>query len=91
MSKIYNSFKYPVVTEAVAKGMGMTEKEFNLACETLNRTPNYIELGCISAMWSEHCSYKSSRFHLKKLPSKGKNVVFGPGENAGVVRVDGDL
>lgn len=91
MGKVYDSFNYPEVTVDAAKSMGMTEAEFEKAKEILGRTPNYIELGCVSAMWSEHCSYKSSRLHLKKLPSKGEQVVYGPGENAGVVSVDGDL
>lgn len=88
---IYDSFKYPQVNVEAAKSMGMTAQEYKDACAIMGREPNYIELGCISAMWSEHCSYKSSRRHLRKLPSKGDNVVYGPGENAGVVRVDGDI
>lgn len=91
MGKIYDSFNYPVVTAEAAKSMGLSGEEFKRAIEILGRTPNYIELGCISAMWSEHCSYKSSRLHLKKLPSKGDDVVYGPGENAGVVSIDGDI
>jgi phosphoribosylformylglycinamidine synthase len=88
---MYKSFNYPEVTPEVAKSMGMNADEFNMAREIMGRMPNYIELGCISAMWSEHCSYKSSRMHLGRLPSAGKDVVYGPGENAGVVRVDGDI
>ena len=53
----------------------------------LKRTPNITELGIFSAMWNEHCSYKSSRLHLKTLPTKGKQVIQGPGENAGVVDI----
>ena len=53
----------------------------------LKRNPNLLELGIFSAMWNEHCSYKSSRIHLKKLPTKGKQVIQGPGENAGVIDI----
>ena len=53
----------------------------------LKRTPNITELGIFSAMWNEHCSYKSSRLHLKKLPTKGKQVIQGPGENAGIIDI----
>ncbi len=91
MSKVYDSFNFPSVTVEAAGTMGLTADEYARACEILGRTPNYIELGCVSAMWSEHCSYKSSRIHLKKLPTTGKDVVYGPGENAGVVRIDGDM
>jgi phosphoribosylformylglycinamidine synthase len=89
--KIYDSFNYPPVNLETARSMGLTESEFELAKRVLGRIPNYIELGCISAMWSEHCSYKSSKLHLKKLPSRAECVVFGPGENAGVIRIDGDI
>ena len=57
----------------------------------LGRAPTLCELGVFSAMWSEHCSYKSSRVHLKRLPTEGPNVVVGPGENAGVVRLHGKI
>ena len=56
----------------------------------LKRNPNLLELGIFSAMWNEHCSYKSSRIHLKKLPTKGKKVIQGPGENAGIVDIGDD-
>ena len=88
---IYDEFKYPEVTFDVASEMGMTEDEFELAKKILGRNPNYIELGVISSMWSEHCSYKSSRLHLKKLPVKADWVVQGPGENAGIIEVDDDI
>src|SRR5438094_6463484 len=55
----------------------------------LGREPSYTELGIFSVMWSEHCSYKSSRLHLKKLPTRSKLVVQGPGENAGIVDIGG--
>ncbi len=88
---IYESFGYPEVTFETAKEMGMTEDEFNLAEKILGRKPNYIELGIISSMWSEHCSYKSSKIHLKKFPTQADWVVQGPGENAGIIEVDGDI
>src|SRR5207248_1463229 len=59
--------------------------------EILGREPSYTELGIFSVMWSEHCSYKSSRVHLRKLPTSGARVIQGPGENAGVVDIgDGE-
>ncbi len=68
-----------------AKEMGLTSEEAQLAMNKLGRRPNYVELGMIAAMWSEHCSYKSSRLLLKNLPTEGKHVLQGPGENAGIV------
>src|SRR5580658_6326514 len=67
----------------------LTESEYQKIVEILGREPNYTELGVFSVMWSEHCSYKSSRLHLKKLPTRGKRVVQGPGENAGIVDIGG--
>ena len=69
----------------------LTSEEYDKILKILNRTPTMAELGVFSAMWSEHCSYKSSKVHLKRLPSKGKNVVVGPGENAGVIKLHNDL
>ena len=63
----------------------MTEPEFARCCELIGRVPNLTELGLFSVMWSEHCSYKSSRVHLRKLPTTSPAVLQGPGENAGVV------
>ena len=77
-----------MVNEKIAIEHGLKSKEFNKICELLKRTPNIIELGIFSAMWNEHCSYKSSRLHLKKLNTKGKRVIQGPGENAGVIDID---
>ena len=73
------------VTLEDARELGLSEDEFERAKGILGRTPNKVELGCFSAMWSEHCSYKSSRVLLRNLPSEGPRVVVGPGENAGVV------
>ncbi len=79
------------VSEKVALDHGLKKDEYKKICDLLKRTPNITELGIFSAMWNEHCSYKSSRLHLKKLPTKGKNVIQGPGENAGVIDIeDGD-
>ncbi len=66
---------------------GLTLKEFEEIKKLLKRKPNLLELGIFSAMWNEHCSYKSSKIHLKKLPTKGKQVIQGPGENAGVIDI----
>ena len=80
-----------LVNEKVAIEHGLKAEEYKKICELLKRTPNITELGIFSAMWNEHCSYKSSRLHLKKLPTKGKKVIQGPGENAGVIDIeDGD-
>ncbi len=78
------------VTESVAIDHGLKKEEFKKICELLNRTPNLTELAIFSAMWNEHCSYKSSRIHLKKLHTSGKQVIQGPGENAGVVDIGDD-
>ena len=75
------------VNEQVAIDHGLKKDEYEKICELLNRTPNITELGIFSAMWNEHCSYKSSRLHLKNLPTRGKQVIQGPGENAGVVDI----
>src|SRR5437870_8754391 len=68
-----------------------TDDEYKKIIEILGREPNITELGMFSVMWSEHCSYKSSRVHLKKLPTTGPRVVQGPGENAGAVDIGGGL
>jgi phosphoribosylformylglycinamidine synthase II len=67
----------------------LTESEYRKIVSILGREPSYTELGIFSVMWSEHCSYKSSRLHLKKLPTRGKLVVQGPGENAGIIDIGG--
>ena len=76
------------VNENIAIEHGLKKEEFDKICELLKRKPNLTELGIFSAMWNEHCSYKSSRIHLKKLNTKGKKVIQGPGENAGVIDID---
>ncbi len=77
-----------IVNEQVAIDHGLKKDEYAKICELLKRIPNITELGIFSAMWNEHCSYKSSRLHLKNLPTRGKKVIQGPGENAGVVDID---
>ncbi len=77
-----------IVNEQVAVDHGLKKDEYAKICDLLKRTPNITELGIFSAMWNEHCSYKSSRLHLKKLPTKGKKVIQGPGENAGVIDIE---
>ena len=79
-----------MVNEQLAIDHGLKKDEYKKICDLLKRVPNITELGIFSAMWNEHCSYKSSRFHLKNLPTKGKNVIQGPGENAGVIDIGDD-
>ncbi|MFP6890083.1 MAG: AIR synthase related protein, partial [Nitrospinota bacterium] len=66
---------------------GLTAEEWKRILKSLCREPTMTELGIFSAMWNEHCSYKSSRVHLKKFPTEGRGVLQGPGENAGVVEI----
>ncbi len=75
------------VNEKIAIEHGLKKDEYKKICYLLKRTPNLTELGLFSAMWNEHCSYKSSKKYLKNLNTKGKKVIQGPGENAGVVDV----
>ena len=79
-----------IINEQLAIDHGLKKDEYKKICDLLKRVPNITELGIFSAMWNEHCSYKSSRFHLKNLPTKGKNVIQGPGENAGVIDIGDD-
>ena len=79
------------ITEAVAAEHGLTAEEFARVRQILGRDPTFTELGIFSVQWSEHCSYKSSRVHLKRLPTKGPQVGEGPGENAGVVDIGDGL
>ena len=69
----------------------LSEQEYSRILKILGREPNLVELGIFSAMWSEHCSYKSSRVHLKKFPTSGPRVIQGPGENAGIVDIGDGL
>ncbi len=70
---------------------GLTKEEYERIVQALGREPNHVELGILGALWSEHCSYKSSRRVLKRFPTQGERVVQGPGENAGVVELDGKV
>jgi phosphoribosylformylglycinamidine synthase len=79
------------ITPQIAAEHGLTSDEFRRVQKILGRDPNVTELGIFSVMWSEHCSYKSSRVHLKRLPAQGSRVVQGPGENAGVVDIGDGL
>ncbi|HKW63682.1 MAG TPA: phosphoribosylformylglycinamidine synthase subunit PurL [Candidatus Acidoferrum sp.] len=79
------------VTPEIAAEHGLTAEEYARVKQILGRDPNITELGIFSVMWSEHCSYKSSKVHLKRLPTRGKLVVQGPGENAGVVDIGDGL
>src|SRR5712672_4717279 len=75
------------ITQKIVREHGLNEDEYARIKRLLNREPNLVELGIFSVMWSEHCSYKSTRVHLRKLPTKGAVVIQGPGENAGVVDI----
>ncbi|MCJ8324725.1 MAG: phosphoribosylformylglycinamidine synthase subunit PurL [Rhizobiales bacterium] len=76
-----------IITKKVVKDHGLTKDEYSTIVKRLNRAPNLTELGIFSVMWSEHCSYKSSKFWLKKLPTTGECVICGPGENAGIIDI----
>ena len=76
-----------MITPEVIAAHNLTSEEFNRIKDLLGREPNLVELGVFSVMWSEHCSYKSSRIHLKRLPTQGERVIVPPGENAGVVDI----
>jgi phosphoribosylformylglycinamidine synthase len=77
----------PEITPEIVKAHGLTVEEFRRILDLIGRTPNMTELGIFSVMWSEHCSYKSSKPYLRKLPVEGPRVIQGPGENAGVIDI----
>src|ERR1700747_3691436 len=78
----------PAITPELVREHGLTPDEYAKVQQLLGgRTPTLTELGIFSVMWSEHCSYKSSRVHLKRLPTRSKLVVQGPGENAGIIDI----
>ena len=86
------SAEEPTVDEKLAVSHGLKPDEYARLVALIGRTPTFTELGIVSAMWNEHCSYKSSRLHLRKLPTKGPHVIYGPGENAGVIDIgDGEV
>jgi len=79
------------ITPQMVREHGLSDTEYGLIQKLMGREPSFVELGIFSVMWSEHCSYKSTRAHLKKLPTKAPWVIQGPGENAGVIDIgDGD-
>jgi phosphoribosylformylglycinamidine synthase II len=81
-----------MIDKSILDQHNLTEDEYRLIVELIGKEPNLTELGIFSVMWSEHCGYKSSRVHLKKLPTEGQHVVQGPGENAGVLDIgDGQV
>src|SRR6476620_1114225 len=79
-----------MITPEVIATHNLTQEEYQRITELLGREPTLDELGIFSVMWSEHCSYKSSRVHLKRLPTTGERVIVPPGENAGVVDIGDD-
>ncbi len=81
----------PAVSQELARDFGLSPDEYARVLEIMGRTPTLTELGVFSVMWSEHCSYKSSRVWLRQLPTKAPWVIHGPGENAGVVDIGDDL
>ncbi len=76
-----------IVSKSASAKCGLSSAEYDMLKNALNRSPNEIEVKMAASLWSEHCSYKSSKLFLKRFPTTGKNVLFGPGENAGVVAV----
>src|SRR5437867_2155691 len=80
-----------MVTDELLSQHGLTPNEYQSIVRILKREPNLTELGIFSVMWSEHCSYKSSRVHLRRLPTKGPAVLQGPGENAGIIDIGDGL
>ena len=76
------------ITKDIIKNHGISLIEYKKIINLINREPNHLELGIFSAMWNEHCSYKSSKKYLKTLPTKNKKVIQGPGENAGVIDIE---
>ena len=79
------------ITPDILTAHNVTADEYSKILSILGREPNLTELGIFSVMWSEHCSYKSSRVHLKKLPTRSKYVLLGPGENAGIIDIGDGL
>src|SRR5689334_24410770 len=80
-----------MITEDVLAQHNINESEYNRIVGILKREPSMTELGIFSVMWSEHCSYKSSRVHLKRLPTRGPAVLQGPGENAGIIDIGDNI
>ena len=81
----------PEITQDLIESHGLNSEEYERLLSVIGRKPSYTELGIFSAMWNEHCSYKSSKKWLRTLPTEGPQVICGPGENAGIVDIgDGD-
>src|SRR5438128_11724752 len=80
----------PALTAELIRSHGLNDEEYNRIIELLGRQPNLTEVGIFSVMWSEHCSYKSSKVHLTRLPTGGARVLQGPGENAGIIDMGDD-
>src|SRR5215471_15755002 len=78
---------HPAITPELLREHGISPEEYERILKALGREPSLTELGIFSVMWSEHCSYKSSRVHLKRLPTRSRRVVQGPGENAGIIDI----
>ena len=72
---------------SVHRALGLSDEEYDLIYELLERHPNHLELAMYSVMWSEHCSYKSSKIHLKRLPTEAPWVLVGPGENLSLIHI----
>src|SRR5437588_11651550 len=81
----------PQITPELVASHGLKPDEYERILKLIGRVPSFTELGIFSAMWNEHCSYKSSRIHLRGLPTTGRCVIQGPGENAGVIDIGGGL
>ena len=81
----------PAITPELVAEHGLKPEEYERFRTLIGRTPSFTELGIVSAMWNEHCSYKSSRVHLRGLPTKAPHVIQGPGENAGVIDIGDGL
>ena len=81
----------PEISQELIESHGLNAEEYKRLIDIIGRIPTYTELGIFSAMWNEHCSYKSSKKWLRTLPTTGPQVICGPGENAGIVDIgDGD-
>ena len=80
-----------MMTPEIVAEHGLAPEEYQRILDALGREPNIVELGIFSVMWSEHCSYKSSKVHLRRLPTDGECLVQGPGENAGAVDIGNGL
>ena len=85
--KEFLSMDEPTISEELIAAHGLNKDEYQRILTLLNRVPTFTELGIFSAMWNEHCSYKSSKKWLRTLPTDGKHVICGPGENAGIVDI----